>query len=313
LKRGGRWEKLGLIYQGTHLHPKLRSHAANPLPVRAQGDVYRVFFNGRDEQNRSSVGSLDFDLGRMEVIQVHDRPALLHGDQGSFFSHGISIGNCYQASGRRYLVFMGWQCPAEGHWRGEIGRMALMNDLSFVPESAEILLRIDSEDPLSLSYPWVLQAEGGYSMWYGSTVTWDAGNGEMLHVMKHATSRDGHTWRRTGIALPYQVGVAQAFSRPSVIGTHSDGYEMWFSYRGAPGSSYRIGHACSTVDLKWELDLEPPGLQVSADGWDADMMEYPSVFEHQGRLFMMYNGNGYGKSGIGIARLDREHMDGTCH
>jgi hypothetical protein len=33
------------------------------------------------------------------------------------------------------------------------------------------------------------------------------------------------------------------------------------------------------------------------------MIEYPCVFEHHGQWFMLYNGNGYGASGIGLAVL----------
>jgi len=35
------------------------------------------------------------------------------------------------------------------------------------------------------------------------------------------------------------------------------------------------------------------------------MIEYPYVFEHKGERYMLYNGNGYGKTGIGIAVLER--------
>jgi hypothetical protein len=47
-----------------------------------------------------------------------------------------------------------------------------------------------------------------------------------------------------------------------------------------------------------EVSLEP-----SKKGWDAEMVEYPYVFDHQGTRYMLYNGNGYGKSGIGLAVL----------
>ena len=32
------------------------------------------------------------------------------------------------------------------------------------------------------------------------------------------------------------------------------------------------------------------------------MVEYPAVFDHGSRRYMLYNGNGYGASGIGYAR-----------
>jgi len=45
---------------------------------------------------------------------------------------------------------------------------------------------------------------------------------------------------------------------------------------------------------------------VSEAGWDSEMICYPHVFEHNGEKHMLYNGNGYGKSGIGLAVLARE-------
>jgi hypothetical protein len=42
------------------------------------------------------------------------------------------------------------------------------------------------------------------------------------------------------------------------------------------------------------------------DGWDSEMIEYPFVFEHDGLRYMLYNGNGYGRSGFGLAVASRE-------
>ena len=76
---------------------------------------------------------------------------------------------------------------------------------------------------------------------------------------------------------------------------------MWFSYRSGTGQKYRIGHAVSSTGEAWELKLDPAGIDVSPTGWDADMIEYPFVFDHKGRRYMLYNGNGYGLSGFGVA------------
>ena len=141
-------------------------------------------------------------------------------------------------------------------------------------------------------------------MWYGSTVTWDAGNGEMLHVINRAKSTDGHHWQRQGLSVPYQLGVAQAFSRPSVVESPEEGYQMWFSYRPGSGQKYRIGYATSKLGDAWELKLEDTGIDVSANGWDSEMIEYPFVFDHKGERYMLYNGNGNGQTGFGIARLE---------
>jgi hypothetical protein len=34
------------------------------------------------------------------------------------------------------------------------------------------------------------------------------------------------------------------------------------------------------------------------------MVEYPWVFDDNGRRFMLYNGNDYGRSGVGLAVWD---------
>lgn len=302
----GVWRKRGLLYSlgSGARHPKLLTHAANPLPVHIAGDVYRVFFSARDAGKRSSVGAVDIDIVAGEVVREHDRPVFEHGPAGSFYADGVSIGNCYKAGGTRYMLFMGWQNPAGGHWRGDIGRLVVSPDLALRPDDAAPLLGADPVDPVSLSYPWVLaMPEGGYRMWYGSTRSWDAGNGEMLHVINQATSPDGHLWRREGLAVPYELGVAQAFSRPTVVAHPSRGYAMWFSYRGAPGRSYRIGYATSPDGADWRLALDEAGIDVSPAGWDSEMIAYPFVLDHKGRRYMLYNGNGHGRTGFGLAEL----------
>jgi len=298
------WEKLGLIYEPCHSDEKLLSHAANPLAVQTGDDVFRVFYSGRDSLKRSSVGHFDFNIMTGAVIRACETPDFLHGAPDSFYSHGVSIGNVYQVGTVRYMLFMGWHIPEGGHWRGEIGRLRLKPDLQLVLDPQEPLLALNEHDPISLSYPFVLpDPQCGYRMWYGSTTSWDGGNGEMVHVLRQATSPDGTAWTRLDCDLPWELGTAQAFSRPSVI-ADADGYKMWFSYRSGRGESYRIGHGAKlNSSSRWTLPLDNLDLDVSPSGWDSEMVEYPFVFDHKGHRYMLYNGNGFGRSGIGLARL----------
>lgn len=301
------WKKLGQIYvpKESGRHPKLISHAANPLPVHLEGDVYRVFFSGRDENNRSSVGAVDIDLVECKIINEHYLPFFEHGSLGSFFADGVSIGNCYEVDGVRYMLFMGWQSPKNGHWRGDIGRLILTPELTLQLDSLEPFMGCDETDPISLSYPWVeARSTSGYDMWYGSTLEWDAGNGEMLHVIQHAFSDDGHRWHRSGLSVPYELRIAQAFSRPTVVQNQKGVFEMWFSCRSGSGEKYRIGYATSENGLNWALELDKADITVSDSGWDSEMIEYPFVFDHDGNRYMLYNGNGYGKTGFGLAVLN---------
>lgn len=182
--------------------------------------------------------------------------------------------------------------------------MRIDSKLHLSLDSIEPLLGLTEHDPVSLSYPFVLpDPEHGYRMWYGSTRSWDGGNGEMVHVLRQAISSDGTAWTRLDQDLPWALGTAQAFSRPSVIskGGH---HEMWFSYRSGSGQSYRIGNAMTQGGPSdWTLNLDNVGIDVSPSGWDSEMIEYPFVLDHKGKRYMLYNGNGFGISGIGLARL----------
>ena len=301
------WQKLGLLYcpreQGNH--PKLLSHAANPLPVFIEDNLYRIFYSGRDADNRSSVGAVDVDIARRVVIREHEFPFFMHGPEGSFYADGVSIGCCYQVNGVQYMLFMGWQNSTASHWRGDIGRLIVHSDLTLELDRGEPLLGSSKIDPISLSYPCVMSnAAGGYNMWYGSTKMWDAGNGEMLHVINQASSFDGHDWIPEGLAGPYEPGGAQVFSKPSVVQNSRDGgYAMWFSYRSGKGETYRIGYAMSEDGKHWVVKNEDAGIDISRTGWDSEMIEYPHIFDHKGQRYMLYNGNGYSKSGFGLAIL----------
>ena len=194
---------------------------------------------------------------------------------------------------------------AAQHWFGEVGRLVVNGDLSLSLDSFTPMLGLDEFDPISISYPWIQKIDSAYHMWYGSTSTWDAGNGEMIHTFKHAISDDGLNWTKMGGAIPHEIGVAQAFSRPTVLADDNDNLTMWFSYRSGSGEQYQIGQSLKKGDGPWSKVIPAPGLSISNDGWDSEMLEYPYVFSHSENVFMLYNGNGYGASGFGLAVLEK--------
>jgi hypothetical protein len=40
---------------------------------------------------------------------------------------------------------------------------------------------------------------------------------------------------------------------------------------------------------------------LDADEFDSKMIEYPHVFKHHSKKYMLYNGNNFGYDGIGLA------------
>jgi predicted GH43/DUF377 family glycosyl hydrolase len=99
------------------------------------------------------------------------------------------------------------------------------------------------------------------------------------------------------VVIDYSSPSEYAFGRPCVV--YDAGlYRMWYSYRGA---AYRIGYAESTDGIAWTRKDTDNVIGVSETGWDSDMVTYPHVFKLDDRWQMLYNGNGYGRTGIGLA------------
>jgi hypothetical protein len=124
----------------------------------------------------------------------------------------------------------------------------------------------------------------------------------MDHVFKYAESRDGIHWDRKGtVVLPLKGGGEFALSKPCVLKDRGL-YRMWYAYRGA---GYRIGYAESADGLSWERLDEKAGIDVSPSGWDSETIEYAYVLDHKGERYMFYNGNDYGRTGFGLAILEK--------
>ena len=147
-------------------------------------------------------------------------------------------------------------------------------------------------------------------LWYCGCTEWKIVNGvtEPQYLIKFSESDDGINWRRENrIIIPYK-DETDAIGRPVVV--HENGlYKMWYSYRSIDDyrnnktRSYRIGYAESEDNLIWERRDQQAGIDVSAEGWDSEMLAYPYVLDYKRRRYMFYNGNGFGRSGFGYALM----------
>ncbi|MGE3173357.1 MAG: hypothetical protein AB7O97_12085 [Planctomycetota bacterium] len=294
------WERRGLLFAPPGDRDWRRTHASNPTAVVRSPRCVRVYYSSRDAARRSSIGWFEFDptAEPARVTAVADAPVLTPGAQGLFDDSGASVG-CVVADGDRWLLYYtGWNLGVTVPWRNSIG-LAVSTDAGATFRRhgrAPILDRTD-DDPFSLSYPWVARDGDGWRMWYGSNLTWGAGTDDMTHVLKAAVSDDGVHWRRDGgTALELGPG-ERCHARPCALRT-ADGWRMWFAARGA---AYRIAAAESADGARWQRRDDLLGLAPSSSGWDAAMTCYPCVFESSGRLHLLYNGDGFGATGIGLA------------
>ena len=298
------WEKIGNIFSADNNQQWMISHAANTVAEYLHDDVFRIFFSCRDLEKRSYIGFADIDINPpFKIISVSDKPVLSPGEAGMFDDSGVSLSCIKIINEKKYLFYLGWNLGVTVPWRNSIG-LAVYNEgtKKFEKYSKAPLLDRCDADPFSISYPFILNDNGIYRMWYGSNLKWGNEQKDMSHLIKYAESLDGIHWKREGkIALNFKNDSEYAMSRPCIIKENGI-YKMWYSYRG---KIYKIGYAESLNGIDWERKDELAGIDVGVSGWDSEMICYPFVFDHKGKRYMLYNGNQYGKTGFGMAVLNK--------
>jgi hypothetical protein len=303
-----RWNKLGVVYPGPVNSPWARSHAALPVPDVRTANHVRVFFSSRDAEGRAQIGAGTLDLAASIVSLTPDSsPVVTFGGPGAFDESGVTSSCLVRAGGATFLYYTGWTRGVTVPFYFYIGLAISEDDKTFRKYSLAPIVDRSGVDPFLTASPWVLIDDGLWRMWYVSAVKWAIEDGRPKHYyhVRYAESTDGIAWRRPGtVCIDFSSPAEYAIGRPCVIKDGDGTYRMWYSYRG---TCYRIGYAESSDGIRWRRLDDRAGIDVSSEGWDSEMNEYPAVFDCAGRRYMLYNGNGYGLTGIGLAVLDPSH------
>jgi hypothetical protein len=265
------------------------------------GSRVRLYFSARDERSRAQIGRAIVDLDDTSTPPEFElEPVVRMGPRGSFDDSGVTAGCLVADRTHTYLYYSGWSLDVEVPFLFFIGcAVSGDNGATFEKVSPSPVLGRNRVDPYLTASPSILVEGGIWRMWYVSGSAWGAEpDREPRYLIRYAESADGIEWRPSGRAcIDYSYPGEHAIARPHVI---KDGsvYRMWFSHRGA---SYRLGYAESADGLDWRRNDHLAGIDVSPEGWDSEMVTYPWVGDAGGKRRMLYNGNGYGRSGIGQA------------
>ena len=298
-----RWEKRGLLVLPPTQLPWSASHAAVPF-ADPDGDDLVVYFTTRDERGRSHVAAAQVDLADRRV-DVDAEPVLAPGSLGAFDDSGTMMSCLVHGDEGLYLYYQGWSLGLTVPFYVFVGcAIRRHGDTRFARVSPSPVLGRNPVDPYMCASPWVMRESDRWRMWYVSNIGWRTqpeGPPHYLVHIKYAESRNGIDWDRDGyVCLDFSSPDEYAISRPCVV-RDGDVYRMWYSHRGA---AYRIGYAESRDGLSWDRMDGAVGIDVSPEGWDSDMIEYPCVFDFGGTRHMLYNGNDFGRAGAGWAVLE---------
>jgi predicted GH43/DUF377 family glycosyl hydrolase len=315
-----KWSKLGKIFDPTQqtLPNNCFSFAQSPQAL-VLDDRVRLYFSTRARDNigkyLSHVAFVDFDRSLTTIIDVSKSTIIELGKLGCFDEHGIFPVNVVR-DGERVLAYTtGWNRKVSVSADASIG-LAISHDngLTFQKYGEGPVMAATLNEPFLIGDAFVASYGSVFHMWYIFGSRWlkyaDSDTPDRVYKIAHATSVDGINWRRNGkTIISDKLNTDECQALPTVF-HRNDAYHMYFCYRQAHGfrtesnSAYRLGYAYSIDLINWVRNDALAGIDVSEMGWDSQMQCYPHTFELEGRVYMLYNGNEFGRYGFGLAVLN---------
>lgn len=296
------WSKKGLIFQPNSNLEWMKTHAALPIALPIKDNLFRIYFSTRNSHNQASVGYVELDITNpKEILHVSENPVLTLGKIGCFDDSGVMAHSIVDVNGKLYLYYTGWNQSKTVPFRWAIG-LAISEDngKTFERISEGPILDRNTIDPYFAASPTVIFEENLWKMWYISGQGWHSVSGKLFNPyhIRYAESEDGVNWKRQGhVAIDFKTKDETRIGRASVIKTKNF-YQMWYSYAS---KNYEMGYAESDDGINWIRKDEESGINISKTGWDSEMIEYPFIFRHNEKTYLLYNGNNYGETGFGYA------------
>ena len=296
----GVWQRLGHLPLDTSRADWASSHAALPVIEPLGHDQFGLYLSLRDRDGRARIGRTVLTMSERPTLAPLDpEPVVDLGPLGAFDDSGVTTSCLLTVGSDRFLYYTGWSRGVTVPFYLAAGVAISENGGPFERWSPAPLLERNAIDPFLTASPFVLIGHGRWRMWYVSATEWrhtDSGPRHYYHI-KYAESADGFAWHRDGhVAVDYATDEEYAFARPWIV-HDDDRYRMWFAVRG---ERYHIGFAESSDGATWTRRDEM-GLTAGEDDWESEMVAYPCVFEWNRRRYMLYNGNDYGRTGVGLA------------
>ncbi len=299
------WKNYGLIFAPEGRLNWADSHAMLPTVLK-RGDTFRIFLGCCDAQGVSRIGYADVDATQPNrVLGYSAAPVLDIGAPGYFDDNGVVPISIIDTPEGLFLYYVGFQL-------GVKVRYYLFAGLAISRDGGESFSRVfhtpiidrTEGEAMVRTAPFVIKENDLYRMWYLGGDSWREYEGKAIpeYRLRHLTSADGKVWPGRGqIVMDYDDPDIHGFGRPYIWKENSM-YKMLYSTRYM-SVGYRLGYAESLDGMSWQRRDEKLNFIPSGDAWDSEMQCFGVLAEHNGRHFMFYNGNGYGKSGVGCAEL----------
>lgn len=294
------WNKKGNIFN--------KHHAQLPVVDMYESEII-IYYSTRDEKGRSVPMKIKLDNKNFSPIGTPEKLNVNFGEPGYFDHFGIMPTDIItKTNGDKYLYYIGWSRRIDIPYHNNLGLLISHdNGLNWKKYSNGPVFHTSAKEPGYIGTAEILIEGNLWKMWYLSCQKWI--ENEPIYDIKYATSDNGLDWKPSGKTCIPLIGNEGGISAASILKIENL-YHMWFSsrkkfdYRNNKINSYRIYKAISDDGINWKR-IEKPELDISKKGWDNIMVCYPEVLRLNDKYIMFYNGNKFGKTGIGYATRER--------
>jgi len=282
-------------------------HAQLPV-VDEYFNFYRIYYSTRIE-GKSVPMYIEIDKENPNKIINKGFKILELGKRGSFDWAGIMPTEIITINSVKYLYYIGWSLRLDVPYHNSLGLAVSYDDgNTWEKYSNGPIFNTSHLEPGYVGTVSILKEDKTWRMWYLSCFDWInyKDKYEPIYDIKYAESIDGINWKPSGmICIPLE-GDEGGISASRVIKIENK-YHMWYSirnktdYRKNVNNSYRIKKSISNDGFSW-TKINSIDLDIDTNSkWDNEMVCYPFIIKQNNKKIMFYNGNEFGKSGIGFA------------
>jgi len=304
-----KWIKKGLIYNSDGKYLWAKTHAMIPTPILLNNSIIRIYLTFCDECGIGRAGYIDVDsFNPKNILSISPTPILGIGKAGTFDENGVAPCSIVEVNHKRYMYYVGFEQGTKIRYRLLSG-LAISNthnkknDIFKKIKKTPILERTNSELFFRCG-PFCMFDDNKFKLWYVAGGSWiKIEKKDMpIYTINYLESLDGIKWGDKGkVCIKIENNIEHGFGRPYVIKSDNI-YKMFYSIR-KKHLGYRLGYAESYDGIYWERKDHEIGIDVSENGWDSKSICYSSVINFQNKVYMFYNGNDFGKTGVGYAEL----------
>tara|TARA_B100000963_G_scaffold109706_1_gene95498 strand:+ start:14387 stop:15310 length:924 start_codon:yes stop_codon:yes gene_type:complete len=295
-------KNISVIFKNNKKFDWSKTHAWVPTPVDLYNDNIKVLYGSRNKKNLTQTGYFVYNLKKRKIIFNSKKPILKLGNTGEFDDSLSLVTSCLRLKSQLYLYFVGWIIPKNTRFFPSVGVAKSNLSFSKVKKHKKPIMDRNVKESLGFASPFILSKKKQFFMWYVAIRKWIKNKSDLIPIynLSYGVSKDGINWKYKKKEI-LKTKKNETISRPWII-FHKKKYHMWYSYREL-GKKFKIGYATSSDGIKWHRRDKELKIPIKK-GFNDQMSEYPAFFNHKNKFFLLFNGNDYGKTGVGLVEMN---------